>query len=57
MTISIPANTKISSKMKELIVFFNNLERKLAYPNCEGYAEQRYVLERAEQELIKWGKL
>lgn len=31
---------KLSIPFKELIMFFNDLEAKLEYPNCEGNADR-----------------
>lgn len=47
----------VSPKFWELVDFFNRLERNLQYPNSEGYNDEKRYLQRAEQELIKWGKL
>ena len=55
--IVIPANANLSSKMIELINFFNQLENELQYPNCEGRAEEIMLLKRAEIELIMRGKI
>lgn len=55
--INIPQNTQLSGKFIDLIRSFNELEYKLKYPNCEGYAEQRMVLLKFEQELIMRGFL
>jgi len=42
---------------RQLVEFFNDLEKRLEYPNCEGYADQERVLKRAQQELTMWGKI
>lgn len=55
--IIVPANANLSSKMIELINFFNRLENDLQYPNCEGRAEEILRLKRAEIELIMQGKI
>jgi hypothetical protein len=47
----------ISNKFRELVEFFNKLEKSLEYPNCEGYNDEKRVLQNAEQQLIKLGKL
>ena len=55
--IVIPQNTQLTKQFKELIHFFNELEKSLEYPNCEGYSEQRMALINAEKELIMQGKI
>lgn len=42
---------------KELIEFFNKLEKDLEYPNCEGKEDQIRVLKKAQSDLIYWGKI
>ena len=48
---------KLSTPFKDLINFFNDLETKLEYPNCEGDADRERILIQAEKELIMWGKI
>ena len=55
--IVIKPNYPVSSKFWELVKFFNELEKNLQYPNSEGYNDEKRYLQRAETELIKWGKL
>ncbi len=55
--IIVPANANISSKMLELIKFFNQLENDLRYPNCKDQAEEIMRLKRAEYDLIMLGKI
>lgn len=55
--IIIPNGTSLTKGMRDLIEFFNNLEKELEYPNSEGYSDQKRVLLNAETELIKWGKI
>ena len=55
--INIPQNTQLSGKFIDLIRSLNDLEYKLKYPNCEGYADQRKILLKFEQELIMRGIL
>ena len=50
-------NSKLTKQFKELIKFFNELEEKLQYPNCEGNADKERILVQAERELIMWGKI
>ena len=50
------AQKKLTSEMKRLVDFFNELERSLQHPNCDG-ADQTRILVKAEQELIMWGKI
>lgn len=40
-----------------LVDFFNDLEKKLEYPNSEGYTDQARYLKQAMQDLIMWGKI
>lgn len=40
-----------------LIEWFNELESQLAYPNCDGKADEIRKLKTAHSELIKWGKV
>gem|GEM_PF-7072850 len=47
----------VDKKFKELIVFINQLEKELEYPNCEGYSDQKRVLSLAQNELILLGFL
>lgn len=42
---------------RELVEFFNKLEKDLEYPNCETEADKVRVLIKAENELIMWGKV
>lgn len=55
--IKIPEGFYLTKGMRDLIEFFNDLEKKLEYPNSEGYSDQKRVLLNAETELIKWGKI
>ena len=59
--INIPANYKNSTVFDEdfrkLIEFFNDLEQKLQYPNCEGNLDAERILRRAEAELIMRGTI
>lgn len=50
-------NPAVDRKFKDLIEFVNKLERDLQYPNCEGYADAKRILARAENELIMRGVL
>ena len=50
-------NSMVDKKFKELIVFINQLEKELEYPNCEGYSDQKRVLSLAQNELILLGFL
>lgn len=50
-------NGPFTEEFKKWIDFFNKLEEDMRYPNSEGYADQRRVLDRAMNELIKRGKL
>jgi hypothetical protein len=50
-------NPAVDRKFKDLIEFMNRLEQDLAYPNCDGYEDQKRVLARAENELIMRGVL
>ena len=42
---------------RQLVEFFNNLERELEYPNCEGNADKERILKKAQSELTMWGKV
>ena len=55
--IKIRRDYPVSTNFRDLVEFFNKLEKSLEYPNCEGYTDEKRVLQNAEQELIKWGKL
>jgi hypothetical protein len=59
--INIPTNYKNSTVFDEdfrkLIEFFNDLEQKLQYPNCEGNLDAQRILKNAQSELIMWGKI
>lgn len=55
--ITLPPNFSPTKVMGELIEFFNKLEKDLQYPNCEGHSDQKKVLEKAEYDLIIWGKI
>lgn len=56
--INIPENTPtINKKFVDLITFFNKLEKDLQYPNCSGYTDQKWLLQKAQSELIMWGIL
>lgn len=60
MAINIPKNfnPKFPTKdFRDLVDFFNKLEEKLQYPNCEGYADAERILNAAIKELILWGKI
>jgi len=50
-------NPAVDHKFLELINFFNKLEDKLRYPNCDGYADEKRILAWAENELIMRGVL
>lgn len=50
-------NPFADKKFRELVEFFNNLEKALEYPNCEGNADAKRILARAQSELIMWGIL
>lgn len=47
----------ITPEMKKLLDFFNQLEKRLEYPNCEGYNDEKRYLLAAQKELILWGKI
>lgn len=47
----------LSKGMKDMIEFFNKLAADLEYPNCEGNADAKRILLKAERELVMWGKL
>lgn len=55
--ISINNVKKLSKDFKELIEFFNKLEKELEYPNCEGNADKERILLKAERDLVMWGKI
>lgn len=59
--IQIPESYKHSpftdKNFRELVEFFNTLERNLQYPNCEGYADQERTLKNAQNDLTMWGKI
>jgi hypothetical protein len=42
---------------RQLVEFFNNLERDLEYPKCDGFEDQKRVLMKAQRELTMWGKI
>ena len=48
-------NPFADKKFKELVTFFNKLEKDMQYPNCEGYADAKRILAKAEDDLIMWG--
>lgn len=50
-------NGLTDKKFKELVALFNNLEKDLEYPNCEGNADKNRILARFENELIMRGFL
>ena len=50
-------NFYLTKNFRELIEFFNELEEKLSYPNCEGNIDKQRVLLKAEADLILWGKI
>jgi len=56
MSIQIPldfkGNPAADKKFKELVEFFNKLEKELEWPNCEGYADKNRILAKAQSELI-----
>lgn len=55
--ITIPSTLVLAKDTVELIEFFNKLAADLEYPKCEGQADARRILIKAEQELIMWGKV
>jgi hypothetical protein len=55
--ITIKPQYELTRKMRELIEFFNNLEKELEYPNCDGEADKKRTLLCAERQLILEGKL
>jgi hypothetical protein len=59
--IKIPDGYKCSlvtdKKFKELVNFFNELEVKLEYPNCENDQDVIQTLRKAQDELDDWGVL
>jgi len=55
--ITIKPEYQLTRNMRELIEFFNKLEKELEYPNCEGEADKKRILLSAERELITWGKI
>ncbi len=50
-------NVWTDKNFRQLVEFFNDLERKLEYPNCEGFEDQKRILAKAQSELIMWGKI
>jgi hypothetical protein len=50
-------NPAVDRKFKDLIEFFNILQEDLRYPYCEGNADAKRILARAENELIMRGIL
>lgn len=50
-------NPAVDRKFVDLIELMNKLEDALRYPNCDGYADQKLVLARFENELIMRGVL
>lgn len=44
-----------NKQFKELIEFFNQIEKDMEYPNCEGNADKTRVLNKALDDLIRWG--
>ena len=59
MSIQLPLEYQNSpftdKRFKELVEFFNKLEKDLEYPNCEGYADKTRILRQAQTELTMWG--
>jgi hypothetical protein len=55
--INIPKELVLAKGTVELIEFFNKLAADLEYPKCEGNADARRILSKAERELIMWGKV
>lgn len=59
--INVPADFQNSpftdKKFKELVEFFNALEKDLEYPSCEGNADATRILRKAQSELTMWGVL
>ena len=43
----VTSGVKIPRKFSEMLEFFNKLEKSLEYPQCEGYSDQKFVLEQA----------
>ena len=48
-------NPFCDKKFRELIEFFNKLEKELEYPNCEGNADAKRILAKAQNDLIMRG--
>lgn len=48
-------NPFADKKFRELVEFFNKLEKDLEYPKCEGNADAKRILARAQNELIMRG--
>jgi hypothetical protein len=42
-------------EFRYLVDFFNKLEKRLEYPNCEGYSDTRRYILLAQKELIERG--
>lgn len=59
--ITVPADFRNSpftdKKFKELVEFFNKLEKDLEYPACEGKEDATRILRKAQDELTMWGVL
>jgi hypothetical protein len=55
--ITIKPQYNLTRDMRELIEFFNNLEKQLEYPNYDGEADKKQILLYAEQELIIMGRI
>jgi hypothetical protein len=59
--IKIPDDYKNSpftdTKFKQLVEFFNDLEKQLEYPNCEGNEDATRILNKAQTDLTKWSVL
>ena len=50
-------NPFVDRKFRELVEYFNALEKQLEYPNCEGNEDAKRILARAQNELIMRGVL
>ena len=59
--INIPTNCMngpiLDRDFRKLVEFFNDLEQKLQYPNCEGNLDAQRILKNAQRELVMWGKI
>lgn len=47
--INVPQGCVLSDRFRECIKLFNKLEKNLEYPECEGYADQKRVLQAVDK--------